>query len=127
MNESPLQDSRTLKLLSRVREDIAHLRQDVGNLARHTTFQTLPQGARELADQARHQLAAGGSFPASRLRSLRASPPRQAIGVIGGAILIGALAAGLGDLPQRILRRPAPGTGSGRRMIGPPAGFPALP
>ena len=27
--------------------------------------------------------------------SLRASPPRQAIGVIGGAILIGALAAGL--------------------------------
>jgi hypothetical protein len=29
------------------------------------------------------------------LRSFRASPPRQALGVIGGAILIGALAAGI--------------------------------
>jgi hypothetical protein len=95
MNMSSLQDSRTVGLLSRVREDIAHLRQDVGNLARHTTFHTLPQGARELAENARQQLAAGGSFAASRIRSLRASPPRQAIGVIGGAILIGALAAGI--------------------------------
>ncbi len=95
MNDSPPQDSRTVGLLSRVREDIAHLRQDVGNLARHTTFQTLPQSARELAESARHQLAAGGSYAASRLRSFRASPPRQALGVIGGTILIGALAAGI--------------------------------
>ena len=95
MNHSTLQDSRTVGLLSRVREDIAHLRQDVGNLARHTTFQTLPQSARELAEGARHRIAAGSSYAASRLRSFRASPPRQAFGVIGGAILIGALAAGI--------------------------------
>jgi hypothetical protein len=95
MNLNSLQDSRATGLLSRVREDIALLRQDVGNLARHATFHTLPEGARELAGQARQQLAAGGSYAASRLRSLRASPPRQAIGVIGGAILIGALAAGI--------------------------------
>lgn len=95
MNLSSLEDSRTVGLLSRVREDIAHLRQDVGNLARHTTFHTLPQGARELAENARHQLAAGSSYAASRIRSFRSSPPKQAIGVIGGAILIGALAAGI--------------------------------
>jgi hypothetical protein len=95
MNHSTLQDSRTVGLLSRVREDIAHLRQDVGNLVQHTTHHTLSQGARELAENARHQIAAGGSYAASRLRSLRISPPRQAIGVIGGAILVGALAAGL--------------------------------
>jgi hypothetical protein len=95
MNHSTLQDSRTLGLLSRVREDIAHLRQDMGNLVQHTTRHTLPLGARELAENARHQLAAGGSYAASRLRSLRASPPRQAIGVIGGAILVAALAGGL--------------------------------
>jgi sensor c-di-GMP phosphodiesterase-like protein len=94
MNHS-LQDSRTIGLLSRVREDIAHLRQDMGNLIQHTTRQTLPQGARELAENARHQFAAGSSYAASRLRSLGASPQRQAIGVLGGAILIGALAAGL--------------------------------
>lgn len=76
MNETPLQDSRTVGLLSRIREDIGHLRQDVGNLARH-------------------RIAAGSSYAASRLRSFRASPPRQAFGVIGGAILIGALAAGI--------------------------------
>lgn len=95
MNLPSLQDSRTTGLLSRVREDIAHLRQDVGNLARHTTFHSLPQGARDLAENARHQLAAGGSYAASRIRSLRTNPPRQAIGVIGGAILIGVLAAGI--------------------------------
>ena len=94
MNHSTLQDSRTVGLLSRVREAIAHLRQDVGNLVQHTTHHTLPQGARELAENARHQIAAGG-YAASRLRSLRVSPPRQAIGVIGGAILVGAPAAGL--------------------------------
>lgn len=95
MNRSSLQDSRAAALLSRVREDIAHLRQDVGNLARHTTLHTLPEGARELAENARHQLAAGGSYAASRLRALRSSPPRTSIGVIGGAVLVGALAAGI--------------------------------
>lgn len=96
MNHLPFQDSRASGLLSRVREDISHLRQDVRNLVAHTTRHTLPQGARELADTARHQLAAGGSYAASRIRSFRSSPPpRQALGVIGGAVLVGVLAAAI--------------------------------
>lgn len=91
---TPFHDSRTAGLLSRVREDIAHLRQDVGNLVQHTARHTLPEGARGLADTARHRLAAGGSYAASRLRSLSQSPPRQAIGIVGGALLVGLLAAG---------------------------------
>jgi hypothetical protein len=91
---SPFTDSRTSGLLSRVREDIALLRQDVGHLVQHTTRHTLPDSARGLADQARHRLAAGGSYAATRLRSLRESPPRQAIGIVGGALLVGLLAAG---------------------------------
>ena len=89
----PFNDHRTSGLLSRVREDISHLRQDVANLVTHTTRHALPKGARDLADTARHQLAAGGSYAASRLRDLRAHPPRQALGVLGGAILVGVIAA----------------------------------
>ncbi len=95
MNHLPFHDSRAAGLLSRVREDISHLRQDVANLLSHTTRHTLPQGARDIADSARHQLAAGGSYAASRLRSLRESPPKQALGVLGGAILVGVIAAGI--------------------------------
>jgi len=91
---APFNDSRASGLLSRVREDIAHLRQDVGNLVQHTARHTLPEGARGLADNARHRLAAGGNYAASRLRTLRQSPPRQAIGIVGGALLVGLLAAG---------------------------------
>lgn len=89
----PFHDNRAAGLLSRVREDISHLRQDVANLVTHTTRHTLPKGARDLADSARHQLAAGGSYAASRLRGLRDSPPKQALGVLGGAILVGVIAA----------------------------------
>jgi hypothetical protein len=91
----PFQDRRASSLLTRVREDISHLRHDVGNLVQHTARYTVPQGAKELADTARHRLAEGGHYAASRLRSLRSSPPRQAIGVVGGAILVGVLAAGI--------------------------------
>jgi hypothetical protein len=92
---TPFHDRRASALLTRVREDISHLRQDMGNLFQHTARYTVPQGARELADTARHRLAEGSHFAASRLRSLRSSPPRQAIGVLGGAILVGVLAAGV--------------------------------
>jgi len=97
---SPFTDSRASGLLSRVREDIALLRQDVGHLVQHTTRHTLPDGARGLADHARHRLAAGGSYAASRLRSLRESPPRKALGILGGALLVGLLAAGAYTLCQ---------------------------
>ena len=92
---SPFHDRRTSSLFGRVREDLSHLREDVGNLVHHTARYTLPQGAREIAGSARHRLVEGGHFAASRLRSLRSSPPRQAIGVLGGAILVGVLAAGI--------------------------------
>ncbi|QJE97536.1 hypothetical protein [Luteolibacter luteus] len=91
----PFQDHRASGLLSRVRDDISHLRQDVANLLTHTTRHTLPRGARELADSARSQLSAGGSYAASRLRDFRSSPPKQALGVLGGAILVGVIAAGI--------------------------------
>lgn len=93
MSHSPFHDNRAAGLLSRVRDDISHLRQDVGDLVNHTARHTLPRGARGLADNARQQFMAGGNYAASRLRSL--SPPRQAIGVIGGAVLVGVIAAGI--------------------------------
>ena len=89
----PFHDNRASGLLSRVREDISHLRQDMANLVTHTTRHTLPRGARDLADTARHQLAAGSSYAASRLRDLRSSAPKQALGILGGAILVGVIAA----------------------------------
>ena len=92
----PFQDRRASGLLSRVREDISHLRQDVANLLTHTTKHTLPQGARDLADSARHQFAASSNYAAAQLRSLRSHPPKQAaLGVLGGAILVGVIAAGI--------------------------------
>jgi hypothetical protein len=92
---SPFHDRRASSLFSRVREDLSHLREDVGNLVHHTARYTVPQGARDIADSARHRLVEGGHFAASRLRSLRSNPPRQAIGVLGGAILVGVLAAAI--------------------------------
>jgi hypothetical protein len=92
---SPFHDRRASSLFSRVREDLSHLREDVGNLVHHTARYTVPQGARDIADSARHRLVEGGHFAASRLRSLRSSPPRQAVGVLGGAILVGVLAAAI--------------------------------
>lgn len=92
---SPFHDPRASSLFSRVREDLSHLRADMGNLVHHTARYTLPQGARDLAGNARHRLVEGGHLAANRLRSLRSSPPRQAIGVLGGAILVGILAAGI--------------------------------
>ena len=92
---SPFHDRRTSSLFGRVREDLSHLREDMGNLVHHTARYAVPQHAREIADTARHRLVEGGHYAASRLRSLRSSPPRQAIGVLGGAILVGVLAAGI--------------------------------
>lgn len=91
------QDNRAAGLLERVREDISHLRQDLGNLVNHTTRRTLPHGARELADSAKHQLELGRNYAVNRFRHFRPNghaPSRQTVGLLGGAILVGALAAG---------------------------------
>ena len=68
MNSSLSSDRRASGLLRRVRADVSTLREDISSLLSHTTRQTLPNGARELADQAKHQLAAGGAYAASRLK-----------------------------------------------------------
>jgi hypothetical protein len=87
-------DRRAAGLLTRVRDDVSSLGSNVGSLLTHTTRHTIPHGARELADSAYHQLSAGRDYAASRLRSLRARPAAPALGWIGGAILVGVIAAG---------------------------------
>ena len=88
-------DRRAAGLLDRVRADVSHLRDDIGNLLTHAKKETLPNGARELADQAKNQFAAGSAYAASRLRGLRSQPPRQSVGWVGGAVLAGLVAYGV--------------------------------
>lgn len=91
MNSLLFNDRRTTGLVNRVREDVSHLRNDIGSLLTHTTRETLPNSARELAGQAKQQLAAGSAFAASRLRNFRNLPPRQSAEWIGGAVLVAGL------------------------------------
>ncbi len=77
--------------MNRVREDVSTLRDDLGRLISHTTRQTLPSGARDLADQAMHRIAKRGSYAATQMRELGTRHPA---GLIGGAVVIGLLAVG---------------------------------
>ncbi len=119
MNTSLFNDRRANGLLNRVREDVSHLREDIGQLLVHTTKKTLPNGARELADHAKSHLATGSSYAAgalrdggnyaasalrdgshyaaNRLRDLRNHPPstRESASVIGGVVVLGLLAYGI--------------------------------
>ncbi len=94
--KSPISiDSRATGLLDRVREDVSHLRNDIGKLLTHTTRETLPNNARELADQAKQHFAAGSAYAASRLRGFRTPPQRHTGGWIGGAVLAGLIGYGV--------------------------------
>jgi len=95
MSASPFQDPRANELLSRVSEDVSLLRQDIGNLFSHTTRHTLPAGARELADTARNRLAAGRVYSAAQLRALRDQVNQPAAAWVGGAVVVGLIAAGI--------------------------------
>ena len=95
MNTQPFQDPRANDLLSRVSQDVSLLRQDVGNLFSHAARHTLPEGARELADTARNRLAAGRLYTAEHLRTLRSQVNQPATAWVGGAVLVGLLAAGV--------------------------------
>jgi hypothetical protein len=95
MNASPFQDPRANDLLSRVSEDVSLLRQDISNLFSHTARHTLPAGARELADSARNRLAAGKVYSAAHLRALRDQVNQPATAWIGGAVVVGLIAAGI--------------------------------
>ena len=94
--KSPIfSDRRATGLLDRVRDDVSRLRDDIGNLLTHTTRETLPNSAREIAGQAKQQFAAGSAFAASRLRGLTRQPPRHSASWLGGAVVTGLIAYGL--------------------------------
>ncbi len=95
MNSAPFQDPRTNDLLSRVSEDVSLLRQDIGHLFSHTARHTLPAGARGLADSARNRLAAGKVYSAEHLRALRDQMHQPATAWVGGAVVVGLIAAGI--------------------------------
>ncbi|MES2922407.1 MAG: hypothetical protein V4819_12715 [Verrucomicrobiota bacterium] len=95
MSSSIFTDRRAAGLLNRVRDDVSRLRDDIGSLLTHAKQETLPHGARELADQAKQQFAAGSAYAASRLRGLRSQPTHQSAGWVGGAVVAGLLAYGV--------------------------------
>ena len=95
MPQSPFNDRRALNLLSRVGDDLFQLRRDVSSLISHTAHRTVPDGARQLADTARHQLETGGAYASARLRALRSSPQREAAGIAAGLALAGLIAFGV--------------------------------
>ena len=88
-------DRRATGLLDRVRDDVSRLRDDIGNLLTHTTREILPNSAREIADQAKQQFAAGSAYAASRLRGLGSQPQHHSANWVGGAIVTGLLAYGV--------------------------------
>lgn len=95
MSVSLLQDSRASDLISRVSEDVSLLRQDIRQLASHTARHTLPAGARGLADTARNRLAAGRTYSTEHLRALRGQMNQPATAWVGGAVIVGLIAAGI--------------------------------
>ena len=95
MTSTPFHDARTNDLLSRVSDDVSLLRQDLGRLLSHTTSHTLPAGMRDLADSAKSRLAAGGKYSAAQLRALREELKQPATAWIGGALVVGLVAAGV--------------------------------
>lgn len=87
-----MNDPRAQDLLSRVSEDVSLLRQDIRNLISHTSRHTLPSGARDLADTAKHRLASGRQYSRAQLQAIR-DEPRSTL--VAGIALIGLLAAGI--------------------------------
>ena len=120
MKSTPFQDRRASSLINRVRDDISHLRDDIASLLSHTTKNTFPNGAREIADQARsgardiadhakNQLAAGGAYAASRFRDFRGQPRCESTSWVGGAVLVGLLGYGAYALYRHNCNRLATG------------------
>ena len=94
MNSTLFNDRRAAGLLHRVREDVGQLRDDLGTLLSHTTRRTLPNSAKDLTQQAKQGLAAGGAYAVSRLRQMRGGHQHQQAGWIGGAVVLSLLAYG---------------------------------
>lgn len=82
------EDRKMKDLISRVGEDISQLRGDISSLFTHTGRHTLPDSARELREQARQRLMAGGTY-------LRQHPGQSSVGLLGGLLILGAVGAGI--------------------------------
>ena len=95
MSASPFQDPRANDLLSRVSEDVVLLRQDIGHLITHAARHALPAGARDLAENTRTRLTAGRVYSQAQLRALRDQLNQPATAWIGGAVVVGLIAAGI--------------------------------
>ncbi len=100
MNLPHLQDRHTASLLNRVRKDVSLLREDIGNLLSDTTHRALPNTAHEIAERAKHQLAAGSAYAVSRLRDLKSTPP-PAVNWVGAAAILGLIALGAFAIHRR--------------------------
>ena len=101
-NHSSFHDSKAVKLLSRVGDDIGQLRQDIRSLVSHTAHHTVPNSAQEFAERARGRLSAGSNYAASRFRSIKnTSNCQNSAGIIGGVLLIGILGYGIYALSKK--------------------------
>lgn len=89
MNMEMLNDKRALALLSRVRDDLSGLREDMARLVRHTGSRTLPDAVRSGREQAR-EFARDGIDRAGRV--VREHPASVSLGSV---LLVGAMAAGV--------------------------------
>lgn len=82
------EDRKMKDLINRVGEDVSQLRSDIRSLFTHTGRHTLPDSAREIREQARERLHAGGAY-------LRQHPGQSSIGLLGGLLILGAVGAGI--------------------------------
>ncbi len=89
MEKKGFDDKRAADLLSRVRDDISCLRDDVKHLVRHTGRHTLPEGARELVSSGRGYARQGIA------RAGHVARQHPAGVSLGSVLLVGAVAAGL--------------------------------
>lgn len=89
------EDAKMKDLLGRVGDDLSQLRSDLSSFFAHAGRHTIPTSARDLRENARQRLSAGGDFAASQLRYISENPTRSSIGITGGLILLGAVGAGI--------------------------------
>ena len=88
-----LKDPRTVSLLHRVTDDVSKLRDDLGLLLSDTTKRVIPIGAGKASRITRQQLAAGGAYARSHFPKVNMKSSAS-LGVMGGALVVGALAVG---------------------------------
>ncbi len=102
MKMTLLKDRHTIGLLHRVSEDVARLKGDIGMLLGDTTKRAIPAGAREVSKIARQQLSVGQAYARSRLPKVAMPSGTCSLSIVGGTLLVGALAVGCFLVKQRI-------------------------